>query len=300
MLEFRTESSKFVTDGTHWLSWNWVHPKTSKQIEILAPWKTELAPFGGGSFLMFPWVNRHASSELMLGGKRTELSGIVKDQNGYLIHGFVHSLPRKALKVRSDGKGAEFRILIPENWEESPAASIAIREEYILQEVNVGTLLTVRTKFHNLKGNSFRFVYGYHPYFRLEGEEEDWKIDLHLDKNLELDEHLLPYSPIVSNPVESITDGRILALDHLFYGKDPRIILENRKEKYSITVLSPPGEEGDIPLNYYQIYTPDDRKSIAIEPCSGPGNALLSGQGLIELKGYSELSGEFRIIVKAT
>ncbi|EPG75575.1 aldose 1-epimerase [Leptospira fainei serovar Hurstbridge str. BUT 6] len=249
---------------------------------------------------MFPWVNRHASSELILGGKKTELSGIVKDQSGYLIHGFVHSLARKALKVHPNGMGAEFRILTPESWDESVAAAIAIREEYTLQEVNFGTLLTVRTKFHNLKESSFRFAYGYHPYFRLDGDLDDWKIDLHLDKNLELDEHLLPYSPIVSNPIESITDGKIVVLDHLFYGKDPRIILENRREKYSITILSPPGEEGEIPLNYYQIYTPEDRKSIAIEPCSGPGNALLSGQGLIELKGYSELSGEFRIIVKAT
>ncbi|TGK14721.1 aldose 1-epimerase [Leptospira fluminis] len=300
MLKFRTENSSFTTDGTHWIAWDWIHSKTSKKIEILAPWKEEQAPFGSGCFLMFPWVNRHASSELVFGGKKLELPEIVKDSNGFPVHGFMHSLSRKALKVFPGERGAEFRVLIPDHWEDSPAAAVAVREEIILEEIGSGVLLTIRIKFNNLKANPLRFAFGYHPYFKLEGSPADWRIHLHLDKNLELDDKLLPYIPSVSNQIDSVTDGQIRPMDHLFYGKDPRVILENCKEKYSITILSPPGQEKEIPLEYYQIYTSPDLSSIAVEPCSAPGNALISGQGLTELKSYSELSGEFRILVKPT
>ncbi len=299
MYEFRTDRSCFSTDGTRWYSWDWTHTETKEKIQIIYPFQENEAPFGSGNFLMFPWVNRHASSELVFNGKTFDFPGMQKDQNGYPVHGLVHSLKRKALKVRPDGKGAEFRVLFPEEWKESPLSAIAIREEYTLEETNSGTLLILKTKFNNLKSETIRFAYGYHPYFSIAGKSEEWKLHLHLDKNLELNESLVPIQPLISNSVDSIVpEGNLGKLDHLFYGKDPRVVLENVKRKYSITVMSPPVEEGQISLNYYQIYTKPDLSSIAIEPCSAPGNALVSGQGLTELKGYSEVWGEFRILVR--
>lgn len=300
MYEFRTDNSRFLTDGTRWLAWDWIHTKSKESLPIISPDKENERPFGSGNFLMFPWVNRHASKVLSFHGKPLDFQGLERDENGFPVHGLVHSLERKALKVRSDGRGAEFRIVFPEEWKDSPLSHIAVREEYTLDETSAGTLLTLRTKFNNLKSETIRFAYGYHPYFSLQDDPATWSLHLHLDKNLELNEELVPVQPTIANSVESILpDEKIRNLDHLFYGKDPRVVLENSKRKYSITVMSPPPEEGQISLEYYQIYTKPDFSSIAVEPCSAPGNALVSGSGLTELKGHSEAWGEWRILVKA-
>ncbi|MFB5651635.1 aldose 1-epimerase [Leptospira wolffii] len=299
MYEFRTESSRFFTDGTHWHSWEWKPRSDKDPIQLLAPFRESDAPFGSGNFLMFPWVNRHASTELSFNGKPFTFPGIQRDENGFPVHGLVHSLERKPIKIRPDGKGGEFRVIFPEEWRDSPISAIAIREEYFIEETSSGILLSLKTRFNNMKADSIRFAYGYHPYFSLGGHTEDWRVFLHLDKNLELDDKLVPIQPGISNSINSvIQDGKLSSLDHLFYGKDPRVVLENSKLKYSISVISPPPEEGQIALNYYQIYTKPDFSSIAIEPCSAPGNALVSGQGLSELKGYSEIWGECRILAR--
>ncbi|TGJ99256.1 aldose 1-epimerase [Leptospira semungkisensis] len=299
MYEFRTEKSRFQTDGKQWFAWEWTPSSGKQAIPIISPYNPSKPMFESGSFLMFPWVNRHASSEFVLNGKSIQDERIIRDTMNFPVHGAVHSLERKALKIRPDGKGGEFRILFPDEWKDSPLSSIAIREEYTLEETAAGTLLSIKTKFNNLKSDSVRFAYGYHPYFSLVGDISDWKLDLSLDKNIELNENLVPIQPFISNSVSSILpDEKIPELDHLFYGREPRVTLENSKLKYSITIFSPLPEDEQIPLNYYQIYTKPDQTAIAIEPCSAPGNALLSGQDLKELKGYSETFGEFRILVR--
>ncbi|TGL59588.1 aldose 1-epimerase [Leptospira sarikeiensis] len=289
-----------MTDGTQWISWDWTHPTTRETFPIIFPYDKKISIFESGNFLMFPWVNRHASPEFLIGGKKWEASEPIRDSNEFPVHGLVHSLERKLLKLRQDGKGAEFRVIFPDSWRDSALSGIAIREEYSIEETLSGTLLTVKTKFNNLRSDSIRFAYGYHPYLDLGKKEEDWKLSLYLDKNLELNENLVPIQPFISNSIQSVLDGEsIPKLDHLFYGKEPRVVLENLKNKYSVTILSPPPEEGQIPLNYYQIYTKPDHSAIAVEPCSAPGNALLSGQDLKELKGHSETFGEFRILVRS-
>ncbi|TGK04086.1 aldose 1-epimerase [Leptospira langatensis] len=299
MYEFRTEKSSFQTDGKQWFAWEWTPSSGKETVPIIFPYDPKRPIFESGSFLMFPWVNRHASSDFILNGRSIRDERIVRDNGGYPVHGAVHSLERKALKIRPDGKGGEFRVLFPEEWKDSPLSCVAIREEYSLEETAAGTLLSIKTRFNNLRSDSVRFAYGYHPYFSLVGDIADWNLKLTLDKNIELNENLVPIQPFISNPVNSIvSDGSIPELDHLFYGREPRVILENSKLKYSITIFSPHPEDGQIPLNYYQIYTKPDKTAIAIEPCSAPGNALLSGQDLKELKGYSETFGEFRILVR--
>lgn len=300
MYEFRTENSSFLTDGTQWFSWDWTHPITKETFPIILPYDKTLSIFESGNFLMFPWVNRYASTEFILNGREWNIKEMIRDSNQFPVHGVVHSLERKLLKLKNNQKGAEFRINFPEEWKDSPLSGIAIREEYSIEETSSGTLLSVKTRFNNLRSDSIRFAYGYHPYLNLGKNDGDWKLRLQLDKNLELGENLVPIQPFISNPVSSVLEGeKIPSLDHLFFGKEPRVVLENGTKKYSITVLSPPPEEGQIPLNYYQIYTKPDRSAIAVEPCSSPGNALLSGLDLKELKGHSETFGEFRILVRS-
>ncbi|PJZ68604.1 aldose epimerase [Leptospira perolatii] len=298
MLTLRTSSSKLTTDGTRWTNWDWVHPRSKKMFGVLHTALPGDSSFGFGSFLMYPWVNRHSSETLVWNGKDVDLSNAVRDSHGFPLHGLVHSLPRKVLSGENAGSSAEFRVIFPEIWEENPISAIAIQEELRLEDSSQGTILTVTTKFFNTRSESIRFAYGYHPTFQLLGHREDWRIHLHMDKNIELDDKMLPLIPTVGNPIESFATGELQNLDHLFFGQDPRVILENRTEKYSISVMSLP-EEGKIQLCYFQIYVPRDRNSAAIEPCSSPGNALMSGQGLIELKGHSEKSGEFRIMVQS-
>ena len=66
-------------------------------------------------------------------------------------------------------------------------------------------------------------------------------------------------------------DVRPGVLDNLFMVEDSKVVLDTAS--YNCEISTDFGE-------YLQVFTPPNRKSVAIEPMSCPGNAFNSGLGL--------------------
>ncbi|MDF3818312.1 aldose 1-epimerase [Leptospira sp. 96542] len=254
--------------GGQWLGLVLASPVDGKPISVVAGHKAPDPFFASGSFLMFPWVNRLEPNPWAREPFYPSTHWLT-DGNGISLHGLYHNLPRFIEKeILSDTESyAEFSIEIPESWKGSLLSKIQIRECYVLHENE----LIIQYKLKNNSNDEFPFALGIHPYFR-------WNDDNRIDDlflfgsgfyKIKLGDYLLP-ERVNTDSLYFITEETLNGknLDDLYKkaGESTSFIglmSMNRKE----TLIIQGGE-------YYQIYTPQDRKSIAIEPMTGTGNFL--------------------------
>lgn len=282
--------------GNQILSWAWKHPKSGKELEVIAGFDPEERFFSSGSFLMYPWVNRHASQNIQLGEEFISLKDLgTKDAKGYSSHGLAYSWRRSV--IDKTDHSVFFELVPDESVSRTPLSKIRVREEYSLHTIANEEVLTLRTFFQNESSVPFRFCYGYHPYFRLNSQSFTTQLRSNLKKQIPLQEDLIPVYPIFGIETNVFDLEQIPKLDSLFYGEEPSILLQVWDESYQVSIHSISNAPDEIPLSYVQIYTDFSRNRIAIEPMSAPGNAVLHGYSLTTLQPEEEKSGCFQILL---
>ncbi|EMY77634.1 aldose 1-epimerase [Leptospira weilii serovar Ranarum str. ICFT] len=300
MSEIFSERSrlKFTENGEQILSWNWKHPLSGKELEIISGYNEKERFFGSGSYLMYPWVNRHTENKIRLGEEWISLSTIgTKDKNGYPSHGLAYSWKRKIVQKTEDSIGFE---LCPEpGLLDSSLGKVIVRETYSLRRVWDEEVITLKTSFLNRSPFPFRFCYGYHPYFRMKSDRFPCVLRSNLSKQIPLREDLIPEYPIRVRDTDRFTLDGIPALDSLFFGENGWVLLQVPDDSYQVRIRSNVSSENDIRLSYFQIYTDLDRNSIAIEPMSAPGNAFPNDFSLTTILPEEEKSGCFQILLSA-
>jgi aldose 1-epimerase len=145
-------------------------------------------------------------------------------------------------------------------------------------------LVTAETIITNLSDSSIPMMDGWHPYFKLDASVNDTFIQLKANGKIDYDEMLLPTGKILDEN-EFAMSQKIGAL-HLdnCYLVDASVntcVLEN--EKYQLIV------QPLMNYPYLQLYTPADRKSIAIENLSGIPNCFNNKIGLQLMKPHQNL-----------
>lgn len=135
--------------------------------------------------------------------------------------------------------------------------------------------ISIQTTIQNKSNISIPMMDGWHPYFKLGETINDCSLQFKNEGMLEYNTDLIPTGKMINNTV--FENGGVLGnlkLDngYLLNPKQPQCILENYK--YSLTIT--PGAE----YPYLQLYTPDDRKSIAIENLTGAPNCFNNKMGL--------------------
>ncbi|MBM9501798.1 aldose 1-epimerase [Leptospira sp. 201903071] len=285
---------KLNESGNQILSWIWKHPESGKNLEIIAGYDPAERFFSSGSYLMYPWVNRHSSDHITLGEEFISLKDLgSKDNKGYPSHGLAYSWRRSVLD-RTDH--SVFLELIPdESLSLTPLGKIRVREEYSLHTVSNEEILTLRTFFQNENLVPFRFCYGYHPYFRINSQPPLAQLRSNIKKQIPLQEDLIPVYPIYGVETNVFELEQIPTLDSLFFDEEPNVVLQVRNESYQVSIHSYANVSNEIPLSYMQIYTDFSGNRIAIEPMSAPGNAVLHGFSLTTLLPEEEKSGCFQI-----
>ena len=151
-------------------------------------------------------------------------------------------------------------------------------------QLHKNNLVTVETTITNLSDSTIPMMDGWHPYFKLGPSINDASITLKSNGKIEYDETLLPTGKILNqNEFEISKKIEDLHLDNCYLvdARENTCLLEN--EQYQIVV------QPLMNYPYLQLYTPSDRKSIAIENLSGIPNCFNNKIGLQLMKPYENL-----------
>lgn len=155
--------------------------------------------------------------------------------------------------------------------------------------------LSVTTNLINLHDAAIPMMDGWHPYFQLDTSIEACTLTFKASKEIEFDNSLLPNRQLKN--IDQFEKGYLIKKEHL----DRCFLLDTleneiRLASSNLTLLIRP--EKNYP--YVQVYTPADRKSIAIENLSGVPNCFNNKMGLQILEPHQSISytTHFQVIPK--
>jgi aldose 1-epimerase len=204
-----------------------------------------------------------------------------KFNDGSAIHGLLADRPFSVSdkSIREDHAS----ILLEHHYKrEDPAYPF----EYLINvkyTLKTGGRLWLETIIKNLSTVRIPMADGWHPFFSLEGEINDWYLSFHSRKKKEFDSKLIPTGRLTESTEfylprligdEFFDNCFLLDPDYSM----PAATLENPSNGLRL-ILFP-----DRHYPYLQIFTPGDRKSIAIENLSSAPDAFNNGMGLIILE----------------
>lgn len=169
------------------------------------------------------------------------------------------------------------------------AAAITLRHDYVGEDAGFpfkysieiewqlkrDNLVKVQTTVINNTTQIIPMADGWHPYFMLGTSIDDCLLSFTCKGQLEYDADLLPTGKLIS--AHAFDKGKLLngiALDngYLMHEKENFCTIENAMYKLIVTPIN------NYP--YLQLYTPPDRKSIAIENLSGAPDCFNNKMGL--------------------
>ena len=204
-----------------------------------------------------------------------------KFNDGSAIHGILSDKPFKVLEKITGNEEASVHLEYSYRHED-PAYPFDydIGVWYTLKK---GGKLFLTTLVKNTSSTRIPMADGWHPYFALEGEINDWLLSFRSRKNLAFDEKLIPTGEIVDT--ERFYSPRLIGtefFDHCFMLEPdqaiPAAVLKNPANGLRISFYPDPS------YPYLQIYTPPHRKSIAIENLSSAPDSFNNGLGLISMQ----------------
>jgi len=154
-------------------------------------------------------------------------------------------------------------------------------------------LIGLKTTIINHSNKQIPLMDGWHPYFTLGGQVNDYTLEFQSNGKLAMREDLIPTGEILKDT--KFNTQHLIGDTHL----DDCFLLDPIQNKIILSYL-----EMSIIVQpkhnypYLQIYTPDDRKSIAIENLSGAPNCFNNKMGLQQLEPhgviYFETSYQFK------
>lgn len=195
----------------------------------------------------------------------------------HAIHGILYDAPFSIISTSITAAAAT--VTLKHDYDGQDAGfpfKYSLEIKWQLQKNN---LVTVQTTVTNNTTQIIPMADGWHPYFMLGTSIDDCILSFTCDGQLEYDADLLPTRKIVAE--HGFEKGKLLkgiALDngYLMQEKENYCTIENAMYKLLVTPVT------NYP--YLQLYTPPDRKSIAIENLSGAPDCFNNKMGLQELQ----------------
>lgn len=204
-----------------------------------------------------------------------------KFNDGSAIHGILYDKPFSILDKKTTENEAS--ITLDYHYKkENPAYPFEyiITVKYTLKK---GGRLFLDTSVVNRSGSAIPIADGWHPYFSLEGEVNDWLLYFRSRQNVAFDEKLIPLGHLIES--SAFYSPRKIGgefFDHCYLlepdSGTAAATLENPANGLRLSIIP------DKSYPYLQIYTPGDRKSIAIENLSSAPDSFNNGMGLIILE----------------
>ena len=201
------------------------------------------------------------------------------DEN--MIHGLLYNVAFDVVHQQADESMAmtQLEICYPGSDAGFPF-QYTIMVEYILQANNT---LSLNTHVLNQHEEPIPMADGWHPYFTLGGSINDYTFTMATDTMLEFNDQLIPTGEMLA--YKKFQQPALFGdtfLDNSFLLQYPlagaACTLTNAANKIQLEVLP------DASYPILQLYTPDHRKSIAIENLSAAPDAFNNHIGLLFLE----------------
>lgn len=200
--------------------------------------------------------------------------------NGHAIHGILFDVAHSIEFVEASAFMAECKLRYQYKGDD-PGFPFAF-DMNIRYRLEGASRLTIITTVHNRSGKTIPICDGWHPYFQLGETIDTATLQCNAKKEIQLNAQLMPTGKIVRN--KKWFKGAALngqSLDNCFLLKqdEPLPHCTFSDESVGLEIYIYP----DKAYPYLLVYTPEHRKSIAIENLSAAPDAFNNKMGLIEL-----------------
>jgi len=232
-----------------------------------------------------PFPCRIAGGKYEFEGTEYQFENIFSD--GTAIHGLLYN---KAFTITEENAGDALASLSMEYWYKKENTGYPYDYNCLVRYVLHGdSLLEVVTTVTNLDKKTLPIADGWHPYFQLGGNINDWFLQFHASAIVEFNEQLIPTGRLLQ--YDAFDSPRLIGdtfLDNCFILK-PGIVsaaCELFNPATGLRVSFSP--DADYP--YLQLYTPPSRTSIAVENLSAAPDSFSNKMGLLLLPpGHSQI-----------
>lgn len=259
-----------------------------KGVEFVSGYKSpgEIAQQQYKGVVLAPFPNRVAEAAYAFEGAAYQLP-INREKEGLALHGLLYN---KAFEILSQSKS---ELLITYSYKaevESFPFCFILEIRYQLE--NNGRLKICATVTNNSEGN-MPFGFGWHPYLQIGSEINELSLDFPASKKLLLNDKKIPTGKVATFlEAQSLIALKDYEFDDCFKLSNEEqvaFILSDGKQSLKVQAKS----LGDFP--YFQLYTPKDRQTIAIEPMTCAPDAFNNKLGLISMPSGSSKSFEYSI-----
>jgi aldose 1-epimerase len=244
---------------------------------------------------LFPFPNRIANGTYSFSGKIYHLPVNFPTENS-AIHGLVYDREFEVVKQENGPRSCSLslRYYAAECCQGYPYKYM-LEQHYVLKEDREFRCCTTIVNHSDCK---IPVGHGWHPYFMMGPEKiDDLSLQFPAATRLDMDQRNIPTGN--SRPYgkfERRTKIGNTVLDHCFRFNESSeyvdIVLYNKKSDYGFKIRP---ETGRDKYNFVQIFTPYDRRSIAIEPMTCAPDAFNNKEGLIIMEPGESLSLTFFI-----
>lgn len=231
-----------------------------------------------------PFVCRIPDGRYVFDGREWEFAN--KFFDGSAIHGLIYNKPFTITHEIADTEKAAVSMLYDYvNDDAGYPFHYSCHVDYALSVANE---LKIHTVITNKSARSIPVADGWHPYFQLGGNVDEWKLSFDADSIVEFNEKLIPTGRLLKYDLfKTPTSVGATFFDNCFLlnknGKSAACELFNPKNNLRLSFFP------DNSYPYLQIYTPPHRKSIAIENLSSAPDSFNNKMGLAMLEpGHSK------------
>jgi aldose 1-epimerase len=233
---------------------------------------------GFRSAKLSPFVCRMAYGKYNFGNQDFKVTKFFL--NEHAIHGLVYNADFEPVHQLADETGAVLQLeYCYAATDEGFPFQFTIMLEYILQANN---LLTLNTYILNQHSAAIPLADGWHPYFKLGENVNNLSFCMASNKMVEFDETLIPTGKMLDYKKFQVPEiiGETF-LDNCFElnAQNERACqLESAELKLRLEIFANEG------YPFLQVYTPPNRKSIAIENLSSAPDSFNNGIGIMYLQ----------------
>ncbi len=241
------------------------------------------------SAFLFPFPNRLKDGVYHFDNVRYQFP-VNNPATGNAIHGYGKSLPMEVSDVICDNDKAQVRCTYTGTGDH-PAYPFPFTFSVLMTITNQNTF-EVEMSFRNTGAGQLPVGLGWHPYFRIAGNTDEVKMQLPACHKVIIDHRMIPTGE--KQLFEDFEQENSLAgttLDNCFE-------VPAGNGRFEMYLRSPLGklsywqETGPGKYPFLQLFTPDHRQSVAIEPMTCNVDAFNNGDGLLILEKGGAFEGK--------